>query len=96
MTDVPGWDNKRIEREGGAAYLEAQSKLREQQAREAAKQREADDLARFTRTFVANGGSEADAERAYRELKTERAASFARQADEDARQRMYRERTRAV
>jgi hypothetical protein len=30
MVDLPGWDNERIEREGGAAYLEAQRKLREQ------------------------------------------------------------------
>ena len=79
MTDVPGWTNRRIEREGGAAYLEAQSKLREQQEQEAAKQREADDLERFTEAFVANGGNRSDAAAAFKALKNERAADASSQ-----------------
>ena len=96
MTDVPGWDNKRIEREGGAAYLAEQSRLREKAEAERKKQQEADDLARFTRTFVANGGSEADAKAAYKALKNERAADAARRADVDVSARMRAARMRAV
>ena len=89
------WTNRDVERDP-QGYLALQRKEREDREREAAKQCEADDLARFTRTFVANGGSEADAKAAYKALKNERAADAARRADVDVSARMRAARMRAV
>ena len=96
MVDVPGWDNKRIEREGGSAYLEAQRKLREKREREAAQREEQADLERFTRKFVEMGGPRSQAKVEWQRYKSETAREAAQAADQEARTRHARSRMRSV
>jgi hypothetical protein len=79
VMDVPGWDNKRIEREGGAAYLDAQRLLRERYEAERDQQNEEVALAQFTERFVAAGGERTQAARAF---KAARALGYAREPEE--------------
>jgi hypothetical protein len=94
--DVPGWDNERIEREGGAAYLDAQRKLREKHEAERARQNEQVALTQFTERFVAAGGERAQAATAFKAYRNGKAVDVARQADQRARQGMYQSRMKAV
>ncbi len=94
--DVPGWDNERIEREGGAAYLDAQRKLREKQEAERARQNEQVALTQFTERFVAAGGERGQAASAFKAYRNEQAVDAARQTDQRARQGMHQRRMRAV
>jgi hypothetical protein len=94
--DVPGWDNKRIEREGGAAYLDAQRLLRERHEAERDQQNEEVALAQFTERFVAAGGERTQAASAFKAYRNEQAADAARQADQHARQGMRESRRRAI
>ena len=77
-------------------FNEARRKEREKREIEEKKQREADDLERFKRTFVAEGGDSRDAEAEWRRGRSEHAAQIARAKAEAARLSMYQSRMRAV
>jgi hypothetical protein len=63
---------------------------------EAKKQQEQDDLERFMRTFVAEGGDPRDAEEEWRGTRSKHAAQSKRAKAEGARLSMYQSRMRAV
>jgi hypothetical protein len=75
--DVPGWDNTRIEREGGASYVDAQRLLREKQEAERVRQNEQMALAQFTKRFVAAGGERTQAGSAFKAYRNGQAADAA-------------------
>jgi hypothetical protein len=94
--DVAGWDNKRIEREGGVAYLDEQRLLREKHEAERARQNEQVALTQFTERFVASGGERGQAASAFEAYRNEQAVDAARQTDQRARQGMHQRKMRAV
>jgi ABC-type bacteriocin/lantibiotic exporter with double-glycine peptidase domain len=60
------------------------------------KQQEQDDLQRFTREFVAEGGDVRDAEKEFRRTRSARAATRAQSKAQAARREMYAGRMREV
>ena len=78
------WKLREIESDP-QGYTAAQRAHREDQAREGQQRAEQKDRERFTKAFVANGGSQADAAAAYRERVNAQAAQAAAFADEAAR-----------
>jgi hypothetical protein len=94
--DVPGWDNKRIEREGGAAYLEAQRKLREEDERERKAAEEESDFQRFAKMYEERGGDPSQARAMYSKYRSDLALEETKRLDHAARARQRIERNRAV
>ncbi len=92
---VENWISRDVQRDP-EGFKEAQRKEREQREIEEKKQREADDLERYKRQFVADGGDPGSAEDEWRRTRNERAAQSARAKEQDARQGMYQSRMSAV
>jgi len=78
------WSNRELEQDT-AGYLAAQQAYRQDQAVAAAQRQAEQDLERFTKSFVAAGGTKSGAGDAYRARRDEQAAEAARFADEAAR-----------
>ena len=72
------------------------SRLNASGRNEAKKQQEQDDLERFMRTFVAEGGDPREAEQEWRRTRSKHAAQSERAKAEGARLSMYQSRMRAV
>jgi hypothetical protein len=89
------WSSRDVQRDP-EGFLEAQRKERERVEAESKKQREADDLERFKRRFVADGGDPGSAEDEWRRTRNDRAAESARARELAAHQGMYQSRMRAV
>jgi hypothetical protein len=88
------WSSRDVQRDP-QGFLEAQRKEREQADAAREKQRERDELERFTREFVAAGGDPGSAEKEWQRTRNERAAESAK-AKEEATQREMRERRSRV
>jgi hypothetical protein len=92
---LENWRSTDVQRDPGG-FRRAQAAVRERQEDEAKKQQEADELERFTRTFVAEGGDPLEAEEEWRRTRSEHASQSARAKAEAARLSMYQSRMRAV
>jgi hypothetical protein len=79
-----------------AGFREARRKEREQREIEEKQQRAADDLERYKRQFVAEGGDPASAEDEFKRTRNERAAESAKAREQAARQAMRQTRMREV
>jgi hypothetical protein len=90
------WTSRDVQR-NPAGFREAQRKEAELREAESKKQREQDELERFTRQFVAAGGDPGDAEEAeFKRTRNERATQSARAKEETALREMRERRSRAV
>ena len=92
---LENWSSRDVQRDP-AGFLKAQQAERERQQAEANKQQDADELERFMRTFVAEGGDPLDAEEEWRRTCSEQAAQSATAKAEAAHLSMYQSRMRAV
>jgi hypothetical protein len=92
---LENWSSRDVQADP-AGFLEAQRKKRERIEAERKKQQEQDELERFTRAFVAEGGDLRDTEAEWRRTCSEQAAQPARAKGEAARLSMYQSRMRAV
>ncbi len=89
------WTSRDVQRDP-EGFREVRRKEREQREIEEKKQREADDLERFKRQFVAEGGDPGSAEDEWRRTRNDRAAESARAKEQAAHQGMYQSRMWAV
>ena len=89
------WSSRDVQRDP-QGFLDAQRREAEQREIEEKKQREADDLERFQRTFVAEGGDPVRAEDEFKRTRNERAAKSARAKEEATHREMFESRTRVV
>jgi hypothetical protein len=89
------WSARDVQRDP-EGFKEARRKEREQREIEEKKQREADDLERYTREFVAAGGDPKSAEAEFKRTRNERASESARAKEEATHQGMRERRMRAV
>lgn len=94
-TMLENWSNRDVQRDP-EGFKEAQRKARAQREIEENKQREADDLERYKRQFVAEGGDPGSAEAEWRRTRNERAAQSARAKEEATSRAMFEHRMRAV
>ncbi len=92
---VENWISRDVQRDP-EGFKEAQRKEREQREIEEKKQREADDLERYKRQFVADGGDPGSAEDEWRRTRNERAAESAKAKEQAAHREMYANRMREV
>jgi hypothetical protein len=92
---LENWSSRDVQRDP-QGFLKAQQAERERKEAEANKQQEQDELERFTRTFVAEGGDPRDAEEEWRRTCSEQAAQSARAKAEATRLLMYQSRMKAV
>jgi hypothetical protein len=92
---LENWGSRAVQADP-EGFRRAQAAERERQATEAKKQQEADELERFKRTFVSEGGDPRDAEKEWRRGRSERAAQSAQAKAQAARSEMHRTRMRAV
>jgi hypothetical protein len=92
---LENWSSRDVQRDP-QGFLKAQQAERERKEAEANKQQEQDELERFTRTFVAEGGDPRDAEAEWRRTCSEQAAQSASAKVEAARLLMYQSRMKAV
>jgi hypothetical protein len=89
------WSSRDVQRDP-ETFKRLQQQERERKAAEAKRQQEADNLERFKRTFIAEGGRPSDAEKEWRKGRSERAARSAQAKAEAARLSMYKSRSREV
>jgi hypothetical protein len=92
---LDNWRSTDVQRDP-EGFLKAQAAERERRQAEAKKQQEADELEKFVRTFVSEGGDPRDAEAAWRRSRNEHAAQSAQARAQAARREMYQSRMRAV
>jgi len=90
---LENWSSRDVQADP-EGFRKAQQLERERIEDEARKQREADDLERFTQEFVAEGGDPRDAESEWRRTRTERASERAAEKSQAAMSAMIRTRMR--
>jgi hypothetical protein len=90
-----GWTNKKLQADP-EGYLRWQQEQKGKAEREAKEKREESDFEQFKRIFVDRGGDPAEARAMYKKYRSDMALEEAKRADQETRDRMRSDRSRAV